>query len=166
MKRKLRVFVIGILSLLVCLGLLVGCSKEKTFEKYSMHITLTSDFYEKDYISLTAYYESRNALVTVLKEDVSSLEGAEDYTLSQYTNLVLKANKLSADVLNREGKEYQYFTYEKSVSGQQFFYLATTHKSAGEFWLIQFACVASKKDAYTEKFLGWADTIAFYEVGV
>lgn len=149
------------LSLLVCLGILAGCSQEKTFEKAGMQITLTSNFHEKDYVSMTAYYESRDAIVTVLKEEFSLVDGFKNYTLTQYTNTVLKANKLTAAVSTREGKDYQYFTYEKSVSGKDFYYLATTHKASDAFWLIQFACVVSDKDSYTEKFLGWADTVVF-----
>lgn len=161
MKRKFKALFIGLLSLLVCLGILAGCSKEKTFEKAGMQITLTSDFYEKDYVSLTAYYESRSAIVTVTKEEFSLLDGFKNYTLTQYTNTVLKANKLTAEVSSREGQNYQYFTYEKSVSGKDFYYLATTHKGTDAFWLIQFACEVSDKDSYTETFLGWADTVTF-----
>lgn len=161
MKRKFKALVVGMVSVLACLGLLAGCASDKTFETSGMQITLTSAFYEKEYVSMTAYYESRDAIVTVLKEEFGLVDGFGNYTLSQYTDTVLSANNLSASVQTREGKEYQYFTYERSASGKNFYYLATTHKSSDAFWLIQFACVVSDKDKYTDKFLGWADTITF-----
>ena len=160
MKRRFKIVAV-ICALLACFGILAGCSQEKTFEKSGMQITLTSAFYEKDLVSLTAYYESTDSIVTALKEEFSQVEGFGNYTLAEYTDLVKQANKLSAAVSSREGQDYQYFTYEKSVSGKTFFYLATTHKASDAFWLIQFACDVSDKEKFTDTFLGWADTVTF-----
>ncbi len=160
MKKKFLIFTAATVVALMCLIGVAGCkAKDKTFEKEGMQITLTTAFTEKEYISQTAYYESKNALVTVLKEDFATI--GSSYTLAEYTNLVLRANRFSSETYQREGQVYMYFTYEKSVSGNNYFYLATTHKGPDAYWLIQFACFSSKKDKYTETFYKWADSVTF-----
>ena len=161
MKKKICAIISALTALLLCVVGIAGCSFEKTFEKAGMQITLTSSFYEKELVSQTAYYESRTALVTCLKEEFSSVPGVSSYSLSEYTDAVKSANKLQSEVQTREGKDYLYFTYEKTVSGNDYFYLATTHKADDAFWLIQFACFTSQKDNKTETFLKWADTVTF-----
>ncbi len=146
--------------LAVCIAF-SGCVSEKKFEKAGMSITLTSAFHEKELAAYTSYYESADALVLTLKEEFSLLSGMENKSVSQYTDMVLENNKFSAEKLTREGKAYMYFTYEKTVNGKDFYYLATTHKSSDAFWLIQFACVKEDKEKLTEDFLGWADTVVF-----
>lgn len=161
MKKRISIFA-AVLASLICLCAVAGCTiSPKTFEKAGMQITLTTAFYEKEMVSQTAYYESRTAVVVALKEEFSSLPGASDYTLSDYTDLVISGNRISAETHTREGKGYEYFTYEKTVSGNDYFYLATTHKTDDAFWLIQFGCFTKNKDNKTETFLEWADTITF-----
>lgn len=163
MKKRLFIAVLSIVTAIACLFGIAGCASAKTFEKAGMQITLTSKFTEKEYISMTAYYESADAIVTVVKEsftDVASA-GLEINTLDEYTDVVLSNNGLNSSKLTRENQEYIYFTYEKSVSGKDFYYLATTHKSSDAYWLIQFACVKDKKEQFTETFLGYADSITF-----
>ena len=163
MKRMFGTLVASVSVALACIFALTGCSffqaKEKTFEKAGMRITLTSDFVEKEIVSQTVYYESRKVIVTALKEEFSMLAGLENYSLEEYTDLTISGTRLSAQAEQREGKDYLYFSYEKNVSGNQFFYLATTHKMSDAFWLIQFACFLGEKEKYTETFLSWADTI-------
>ncbi len=164
MKKKIVSFLIAVTALVVCLCGFSACASEKTFEKAGMKITLTSDFYEKELASQTAYYESSSAIVTALKEEFTLMSGLSGYSLSKYTDMVLTNNRISAEKHEREGKEYIYFTYEKTVSGKDFYYLATTHKADDAFWLIQFACVTSDKDEFSAQFLEWADTITFDSV--
>ena len=84
-------------------------------------------------------------------------------SLEDYTDLVLRNNVLTAEFEERENEDYIYFSYEKSMSGKTFYYLATTHKAEDAFWLIQFACDKDDKDEFKDKFLDWADTITFEE---
>lgn len=154
------------LILLVCLCLAVfgGCfgAKDKEFSKAGMTITLTTRFTEKELISQTAYYESPNALVTVLKESVSSAPAFKDYTLEEYTQAVLSVNKMGNTKIDKpEGKDYYSFTYEKTVNGTDFYYFATTFKTADAFWLIQFACTAANRDKLQESFEKWAGSVTF-----
>lgn len=139
-----------------------GCKAEpKTFTAAGMSITLTDEFYEKSLVSQTAYYESQNAIVTAVKEEFSLMSGLSGYSVSRYTDMVISGNNLIADKYERDGKEYMYFSYKKTVTGRDFYYFATTHKSDDAFWLIQFACLQTQKDKYTDIFFGWADSITF-----
>lgn len=152
------------LALLICVTAvaLCGCfDSEKEFSKAGMTITLTSSFVEKEIVSQTAYYESTTSIVTVLKESFSSVSGLSNYTLDQYTNAVLTANKLKTEITKYEDKEYYSFTYEKELNGKDYYYFATTFKGPDAFWLIQFACTTSNKDKFQDKFVKWADSVTF-----
>ena len=157
MKKKIVAVV-----LLLCAALLVltACfGADKDFSVAGMTITLTSQFTEKDMMGQTKYYQSLRAVVTVLKEGFEDLGGAQDWTLTKYTQAVLKANNLKSGIT--EGEKYYSFTYEKSLNGQDYYYFATTHKASDAFWLIQFGCLKSEKDKYQPKFEKWADSVTF-----
>ncbi|MDE7439541.1 MAG: hypothetical protein K2N23_03440 [Clostridia bacterium] len=160
MKKKLIAFAVGLLAFITCICCLTACAPAKTFEKAGMKITLTTSFHEKDLVSQTAYYESRTELVMALKEDFGST-GAGSYTLTQYTNMVMSNNKLSVEKFEREGKDYMYFSYEKSVSGKDFYYFVTTFKADDAFWLIQFACDSQYKNSKQNTFFKYADSVTF-----
>ena len=165
MKTRFSILTVGAIAfvfLLVCSGCSVFQAKDKTFEKAGMQITLTSAFYEKEIASQTAYYESTTAIVTALKEE-KDLFPDFDFTIAQYTDLVLNNNHLSSEKAQRDGKEYMYFSYERSVSGKDFYYVATTHKAKDAYWLIQFACTVENKEKMTEDFFTWADSITFVD---
>ncbi len=163
MKRKFGLIVASVSVALTCIFAFAGCSffqvQEKTFEKEGMSITLNTSFVEKEIEGQTVYYESLKAIATALKEEFTMLAGLADYSLEKYTDLTISGNQLSAKAEYREGHDYMYFSYQKNVSGNTFYYLATTHKMSDAFWLIQFACLADEKDKYFEQFLSWADTV-------
>lgn len=165
MKRMFKSLVIAaaVCASAACLAL-TGCfgSTPETFSKAGMSITLTDEFTEQNIVTQTAYYVSTDSVVTCLKEEFSLMAGFEDYTLAEYTDMVFYNNSLDADVNSREGENYYlWFTYEKTVSGKDFYYLSTTFKASDAFWLIQFACETSDKEKFTDTFLGWADSVTF-----
>lgn len=157
MKKKIIAVVlllcVALLTLTACFG------SEKKFTVAGMTITLNNQFTEKDVMGQTKSYQSLRVAVTVLKEEFTLTAGMEDMTLKQYTQAVIKANKLSATV--NEGEKYDYFTYEKTANAQNYYYYATTFKASDAFWLIQFGCLTSDKDKYQPKFEKWADTVVF-----
>lgn len=164
MKKKLLIFTAAAVAAILCLIGFAGCkAKDKTFEKAGVRITLTTEFTEKEYIGQTVCYQSAKVIVTVLKEEFASI--GSSCTLGEYTDMVLQANNFSAATNGREGREYMYFSYEKSVGGKDYYYIATTHKGPDAFWLIQFACFASDKDKYTDSFFRWADSVTFLTAG-
>jgi len=134
---------------------------EKTFTKEGFSITLTSNFTEKDVVSQTAYYQSSSSYVFALKEEFSLFESvginAADYTLDDYAKLVMENNSVAAALDKKDGLTS--FIYEKHVNGKDITYLATVHKGADAFWLIQFACETKDFGNFQNQFIKWAKTV-------
>ena len=140
---------------------LVGCAslepKDKSFSKAGMTITLNTSFTEQDIVTQTAYYVSQKAIVTALKEDGSTIA---DYTVTDYAKVVCEVNELPGDeIVTKDG--YAEFTYEKEVSGKDYFYYARCFKNGTDFWLIQFACETKNTEEYKATFEKWASSVTF-----
>ncbi len=158
--KNFRKILLFLLISCFTLSVFVGCkqsAKPKTFEKAGMKITLTTDFYEKELLSQTAYYESTNAIVTAVKEELSFFPS--HFTVALYAQAVVANNQINVSV-NLLG-DMAYFTYEKTVSGHDFFYYATCHKSSDAFWLIQFACELDDKEDLMPTFEEYVASIEF-----
>lgn len=156
----------SVLLILACFTLVfAGCKeKEKTYSGHGMSITMTKGFYEQQNINFTYYLVDDDSFMVANKESfdsfgLNSLDSST--TLVEYTDIVIDGNNLFATYNTRENEDYLYFTYEREVEGDEFFYLATTHKTSDAFWLIQFCCFEDEKDEFEDKFLKWADTITF-----
>lgn len=163
MKKYLKYF-----SLLLVGVLLTGCAfleDEKTYEVNGIKITMANDMVEKDLVSQTAYLEGDEVIFTALKEsftDLSQVGITEESTLKDYANLILTGNKLDSKVIE-DANNVTYFTYEKEISGKDFYYLASVYKANDAFWLVNFACEKKNVNEYKDKFLKWASTVEFYE---
>ena len=160
MKKQLSVIA---LCLVICTLFLTlaGCAlfepKDKSFSKAGMTITLNTGFSEQEIVSQTAYYVSQKAIVTALKEDGSTIA---DYTVADYAKLVCEVNKLDSDtIVAKDG--YAEFTYEKEVSGKDYFYYARCFKNGTDFWLFQFACETKNTEEYKAIFEKWASSVTF-----
>ena len=159
--KKLGLSIVLLITVLALTLTATGCSllepKPKTFSKAGMSITLTESFVEQDLITQTAYYVSMNAVVTALKEDGSSIP---NYSVKDYAELVCQANGLNqSSVVAKDG--YAEFTYEKEVSGKEYYYYARCFKNGTDFWLFQFACETKNTEDYTERFEAWASSVTF-----
>ncbi len=164
MKKVFKSIIItAVISMAAACLVFAGCfgSKPKTFTKEGMSITLTSKFNEQNIVTQTVYYVSLDSVVTGLKEEFSLMPGFGDYTLTEYTQLVITNNSLDSEINTKEGKSYLWFTYEKEVSGKDYFYLATTFKASDAFWLIQFGCETFNREKLTDTFFEWADSVTF-----
>lgn len=154
----------SILTLVAILTLgATGCNlfnKQETYSAHGMSITMDAGFQEKNLLSATYYLEKDDAIMIATKEEFQTLLPST-MTLESYTKLVLQNNLLNRIINTRENKDYLYFDYTKTVSGNSFYYIATTHKTDDSFWLIQFCCDKDNKDEFLGKFLEWADTITF-----
>lgn len=126
-------------------------------------ITLPEDYTEKtDVSTVTCYFEGKDGVVTALKEEKSVLQTAaeEELTLEKYAELVLKANNLdTAAAADNEGNTF--FTYEKTVDGNEFFYYGVVKESDDAFWLFNFACLKSARAQFEPVFPTWAASIKF-----
>ena len=165
MKKQFFCRILAAVVLLVFAVSISGCAlsapQEKEFSKDGMTITLTNQFTEKEYVTQTVMYESKDSIGTALKESFSTLEDAglrSDITPEEYAELVITNNMLeNCQVQDKDGTTC--FQYDRTVDGKEFSYLATVHKAPDAFWLIQFACLA---DDYSEKepqFMEWAKTV-------
>ena len=148
-------------SVILLAASFVGCSAgEKTFSKAGVSITLTEKFVEKEYITQTCYYESPDMLVMVLKEEFDVFPGVGDWSVEQYTTTTIQVNGLKVEYeMSDEG--YAYFEYEKTLSGNDYKYLATCHKSDDAFWLIQFASFTKNYDDLKADMFNYANSITF-----
>ncbi len=141
-----------------------GCAflqQPKTFSKAGASITLTNFFVEKEYVTMTAYYESPQMIVTLLREDFTMLDGLEDWTLEEYTQTTIDVNKLPSSKVAFSEDGYTYFEYTKEVSGNNYSYFATCHKTDNAFWLIQFGTLSKNYDKLSKTILKYAKTITF-----
>jgi len=156
MKRR----IFKIFSLLLVLVLIVGCTSSKVFDEGDFKITLTDDFEKGTLDSVTYYYESPTAGVTVLKETIESLKAIDitsDSSVEDYIKLVIEANEKSGDYKLKNN--YAYFDYEASVEGTDFYYIAVTYKAKDAFWLVNFMCTKDQKSMFEKQFFEWADSV-------
>lgn len=141
---------------------LAGCSSSlKTYScDEGLSIELPDGFYEKSYISATYYLESSDSLFFAIKENFSDLATISIYSnssLYDYAEIVLYQNKMYANIQTKDG--ITYFTYNRTVSGKDFFYFAAVFKGSSSFWLCQFACSTTDRTTFENKFLEWSKTI-------
>jgi len=123
--RKCRV-VFRFLVVLLCVAvLLTGClpslsATEKTFSKAGMSIALPRNFVESERVGMTAYYTSREALVSIIKEEFSILEemnfNVVNLTLKQYAEMAIENNK--QDSVVREENGLISFEYQREMNGK------------------------------------------------
>lgn len=142
----------------------VGCSSTETYTSDAgISITMEKGFYEKTLVGQTYYLESTDVIFTALKEEFSIFDSygysPDTMSLNDYADLVKQVNELSTDTIFDEARNLTYFTYEKTVTGRDFYYLAVVTKGSDAFWLCQFACLREDSANYTNQFLDWATTI-------
>jgi hypothetical protein len=142
-----------------------GCAKEaKTFNKDGISVTLTDEFYEKDYVSANIYLESAKNIFIGIKESFSDLNSVGIYstsTESQYAQVILNQNVLEEEILTNTQNDITltYIVYQKTVSEKDFTYLAVFKKGAQYFYMLQFACETKNYSDTENQFLEWARTI-------
>lgn len=153
--------ILSLILITIALISLVSCSlfeaEEKVFEKSGLSITLTEDFVEKEHVSFTGVYESRDVAVYTLKEEFTLLEGSSNMTLNEYTETVILANKLSVSVETKDNLTY--FKFDKEVNGKQLSYFAFTYKSEDAFWLVQIACETDDVSDKEEDIFKYANSV-------
>lgn len=161
MKKK-----IGIIVLLIFSLILGGCfnlsAKQKDYSSHGFNIKMDDGMNEKDLATATVTYMSDKVVITALKEEFTFLEAIdidEESSIEDYAEAVIKNNK--ADYKLKEKDGINYFEYEKTVSGKDYYYYAVVYKSDDAFWLVNFACEKRNKSEYQEKFFEWAKTVTF-----
>ncbi len=161
----MKKLLIGLLSLIIVLsmcscGILnaVMGAKEKTFEKAGLTITLTEKFYERDYVSFTAVYESNDIAVFTLKEKRSLFASYDkNMTLSKYADLVVSANNLENDFEEDDGLYCT--TYEREANGKEMMYYAFVFEGDDAFWLVNIACESKNAEKLEDTIMSYAKSI-------
>ena len=164
MKRELAHKLMTAAALLLAVLFSVGCAvSDKEYSAEGITIKLPSDFKTYDAEDFDVCYESNDCAVFALKESFNEGEGFGSLSLREYTQLVLEANELSAEINEDEG--FDYFEFEKFVedSEEPYEYLACCYRADGAFWLVQFSCADSDYDGYKPRMLEWARSVRFYE---
>ncbi len=173
--KKIAINSMRVFLSMVCMVTVVGCSaifsgiaaKEKTFTKSGMSIVLNENFYEKEYVAYTAYYESSQMLILVLKDDFSNFS-SQQYNVNsvgtkKYAELVVEGNNLNeknvSEIITED--DLTYFTYENSSNGKDFTYFAVSYKSDDAFWLIQFCCEQNNYENLKPTMLQYAHSVTF-----
>lgn len=135
-------------------------TKSTVFSYDGMEITLTESFEKRDIEPFNVSYVSNNAAVFVLKESFDLLEGFENYTVNEYTDLVVQNNGFdSSYVYSVDGLPY--FAYERETDEGTFTYYGFTYKGTDAFWLIQFAVPSDKVANYENLITNWAKSVKF-----
>jgi hypothetical protein len=164
MKKHNLIKIIVSVALAVLMLAFTGCfaPQAKTFKKAGMSIVLTEEFYEKDHIAMTAYYESSTVLVVATKEEFSLLPGLGDYSLTDYANVIIVGNQMGSNTVITEKDNYVAFQYSETVGGKNYSYWATCFKTDDAFWLIQFACETKNFESKMSTFEKYANSVTFY----
>ncbi len=157
---------IGIVVLMMFCVLLGGCFnstvKQKDYSSHGFNIKMDDGMTEKDLATATATWMSDKAVVTALKEEFSILETIDidkNSKIEDYAKAVIKNNKADYELKEKDGLNY--FEYEQTVSGKDYYYFAAIYKSDDAFWLVNFACDKNNKSEYQDKFVEWAKTVTF-----
>lgn len=164
-NKKIVSIIVGAIAFVVAFVGMQQISLNTNNKKYSSNgfsIELPESFYKKDLASATAYFESKDAIVTALKEDYKTLEVVninKESTIQDYAKAVGNNNKMTINLKDLKNTNYKYFTYEKTNSSKPFYYVGVIVKSNDAFWLINFGCERKNKTKYETKFLDWAKTI-------
>ena len=136
--------------------------KEKDFSVEGMSITLTEGFREIKQENYTATYVSGDAAVMALKEEFTLMPGAEDLTLGEYRDLVIRANGLnSAERTVIEGIPAFLYENTNAENGQTYRYTAFVYKAGDAFWLLQFGALKDGSSVDDAQIAQWAKSVRF-----
>ena len=130
-----------------------------------MNITLHSHFERFEADGFNAGFESEDLAVLVLKEKFTLMAGLADYSLEDYSKLVLGNNKNVNPSELKSEQNFMYFEYDKANTGSAatFHYIVTMYKGTDAFWMIQYIIPAEKAEQVREDVFAWAATVTFTE---
>ncbi len=152
--------IIKLISILFVVFLLVGCDDNKTFKEEDFKIILSSDYEKGQLEGYTYYYESDDAIITVLEETLEDLEGLEltsESSVRDYMKLIVELNGKNDTIIEKDGVIY--IEYTASVEDNEFYYLTSAYKGKDSFWLINFICSVEDKEIMSKKFLNFAKSV-------
>ena len=160
MKRLISVFLAAVLLLS-----LAGCSRTKSYTCQELTMEIPSSFQDHSGEESTQKYtftvSDDDLVIFGLREAFTDFPDGGPKTLEEYSQLILTANDTQSQLQSREGKQYVYFTFEKTLNNKQYRYIAAMFQAKDAFWLVQTSTYASKFNE--ETCLRYLDTISFSE---
>lgn len=159
MKKTFKV-----LAIILLLILTTACdlSVEEEFKEDNFKITLTDNFYKKDNLNSTYYYESSNLGVTATLDDFEGLSDTgltENSSLEDYFKAVEESNNETYEMKKGSNGKYLYFDYTATSSGKEFYYITAIYKGKTGFWLVTYFCELKNKEKLTPTMLKYADSV-------
>ncbi len=154
--------VIGfILGFVITRVLLFGDAKPKLFAEEGVSITLTSDFKKVNLEGSTLAFDSRDVAVFMTEEKFAFMSELEDYTVTEYGELVINANGFDSELITNDGLIHFEYEAENTKLGKIYRYFSYVYKDDDAFWLIQFATETQNVDKYKDQIVSWAKSVAF-----
>lgn len=152
----------GVAGFFVGRSLFTRTPKEKTFSSHGMNITLTDAFKEKEFADYTVAYASRDVAVFALEEPFTLMDGAENYTVKQYADLVIEANALNCTEKNYDSEPVSFeYDYVNDEVDETYHYFSYAYKAGNAFWVVQFSTTKQNADKLAGEIAGWAKSVTF-----
>lgn len=174
-KNRKRGKTIGLFVLIAavllgfCLGF-YGCpadddgDRAKEFSAEGMTITLTEAFYETENSGFALSCESDKALMMVVKEEFTLMEGMEELSVEEYAELVFQNNPAATDAqLHTNDGDMNWFDYYYTNTEKQieFHFMTYIYKTHDAFWLVQFATPREISEEMAPQIRAWAESVSF-----
>lgn len=157
---------VGIIILIVFSLVIGGCFnsslKQKDYASHGFNIKMDDNMSEKDIVATTASFMNDKVAISALKEEFAILEAVDigsNSTVEDYALAVIKSNNNNYELKEKDGLNY--FEYEQTVGGKDYYFYVVVYKSKNAFWLVTFTCEKSNKEEYQDKFFKWAKTVTF-----
>lgn len=129
-----------LLALVLCIGLVSGCSAKETTAAY-VHQDLTLhlppaylDLSDQDYADQYDFFYGLDSVIISGLRDEKSLFDGFNVDLQVYADLVLTVNELDCELTQADG--IRYFTYEAG----SYTYVVTLWETGDAFWTVQAYC--------------------------
>lgn len=157
MKRVLCVA----LCLMLVAALFTGCipdSREFTCQDLTMDVPLLmKDVSSNSEFSKFTFTLDGNKVAIFGQREAFDGVDVSGVTEMDYAKAVIDSNNHDSMAITRSNEQYVYYTYEATVDGELYKYVAGCYKGSEAFWLVQFGGPAVNFEL--ETYLGYLDTV-------
>ena len=153
------------ISIALCLALVAvlftGCipdSREFTCQDLTMDVPLLMQDVSSDsaFSKFTFALDSNKVAIFGSREAFGNVD-VSDVTEMDYAKALIENNQHDSMAITRSNEQYVYYTYEATVDGELYKYVAGCYKGSEAFWLVQFGGPAVNFEL--ETYLGYLDTV-------